>query len=59
MSFFDDGLGLKSPNPRKGIETKMQGAWPQLRRKRLKSPNPRKGIETEAEVKYFGTTLYV
>ncbi|GAP64525.1 hypothetical protein ARMA_2948 [Ardenticatena maritima] len=37
---------LKSPNPRKGIETHRIRQAALLLPKRLKSPNPRKGIET-------------
>ena len=38
---------LKSPNPRKGIETVHMVEFGEKYMFRLKSPNPRKGIETE------------
>ena len=38
---------LKSPNPRKGIETDYCLEQDGIRTEGLKSPNPRKGIETK------------
>ncbi|GAP63508.1 hypothetical protein ARMA_1931 [Ardenticatena maritima] len=40
-------MRLKSPNPRKGIETLPVAAAYHPQQKSLKSPNPRKGIETQ------------
>ena len=41
---------LKSPNPRKGIETQDHATALREAGVGLKSPNPRKGIETQRSV---------
>ncbi|GAP64009.1 hypothetical protein ARMA_2432 [Ardenticatena maritima] len=44
---FAPSPSLKSPNPRKGIETDFTPSAFRRTSLSLKSPNPRKGIETQ------------